>query len=88
VLFRPDGAPCRLSTAEFEVLRLLVAEPGRPVAREALHQATFGRPLRAGDRAVDSVVYKLRRKIGEDLGEHEVIKGVRQVGYVFTGFPA
>ena len=58
------------------------------VEREALHQATFGRPLRAGDRAVDSVVYKLRRKIGEDLGEHEVIKGVRQVGYVFTGFPA
>ena len=85
-LWRPDGTPCRLTTAEFEVLRLLHEKEGVPVSRITLSEQVFGRPYEVGDRAVDTAVNKLRRKI-EPGEESTAIKSVRPMGYVFAGFP-
>ena len=86
-LLRPSGMPCKLTSAEFETLRLLYEEAGRPVSRSTLCERVFGRPFRPGDRAIDTVVKKLREKLepGEDARS---IKTVRPIGYVFTGFPS
>lgn len=80
-VIRPDGSPCRLTTAEFGALRLLVAAKGELVSRMQLSRQVFGRPLSPGDRAVDTVIYKLRQKLGAT-----VIATVRPVGYAFAGF--
>jgi DNA-binding response OmpR family regulator len=80
-VIRPDGLPCQLTTAEFGVLRWLMAAKGEPVSRMQLSQHVFGRPLSPGDRAVDTVIYKLRSKLGA-----MVIVTVRPVGYAFAGF--
>lgn len=76
-LLPPDGRPpLRLTSAEFEFLRILSGAEGAPVDRDAISRAVFRRPWRVEDRAVDSLVKRLRQKIGDDP-----IASVRGVGY-------
>jgi DNA-binding response OmpR family regulator len=81
-VFRPDGRACALTTAEFGVLRQLAAAQGEAVSRAELCEHVFGRPLHPGDRAVDTVISKLRDKLGA-----QVIVTVRPLGYAFAGLP-
>lgn len=62
----PDGGSHRLTAAEFDLLRLLAAAPGRAVGRDAISLEAFRRPWRPDDRAVDGLVKRLRRKLGPD----------------------
>lgn len=86
-LCRGDGRPCPLTTAEYETLVLLHDHMGSPVHRDTISQHVFRRPWREGDRAVDTVIKKLRRKMEPKPEEPESIKTVRQLGYVFVAFP-
>lgn len=81
-----DGASCLLTAAEFTALRMLNERRGRPVGRPELMGAVFGRIWKPEDRAIDTVVRKLRLKI-DPLGGDGGIKAVRGNGYVFVGFP-
>lgn len=85
-LYRPDGTLCHLTSAEFDTLNLLHMAGGKAVRRSAICERVFGRPFRQGDRSVDTIVAKLRRKL-EPGGASRAIKTVRPFGYVFTGFP-
>lgn len=86
-LVRPDGSVLDLTTAEFDLLAALAANPGEVQTREALTQTVFRRNWRAGDRAVDNAVLHLRQKLAPELGERCIVT-IRQIGYVFIGFPA
>ncbi len=85
-VYRPDGSPLRLTTAEFDTLAALAARPGDVRSREELTKLVFRRTWRSGDRAVDNAVLHLRQKLSQDLGDGCIVT-VRQMGYVFTGFP-
>lgn len=87
-LHAPDGTPCHLTTAEFELLATLVRHRGQPLDRARLCEAAFHRPWRAGDRAVDTIIVQLRRHLEPDAQHPTVIRSVRNLGYIFTGFPA
>ena len=80
------GTPLRLTTAEFDTLSALAAKPGDVRSREELTKMVFRRTWRSGDRAVDNAVLHLRQKLSQDLGDGCIVT-VRQMGYVFTGFP-
>lgn len=72
-----------LSIHEYRILRVLLMQLGRPVAREVLFYALWGRTDRSS-RAVDVHVSSLRRKlaciaVGETAGE--LIRSARGVGY-------
>jgi DNA-binding response OmpR family regulator len=84
-LQRPDGTLCPLSTVEFETLRVLYEANGAAVSRAELSMRVFRRPYVTTDRAVDTAVRKLRRKIDAENG-HRVVKSVRPTGYMFAGF--
>lgn len=86
-LLRPDGTACGLTSSEFETLSLLWDCLGQPVSRARISDEVFKRTFRQGDRAVDTVVMKLRLKIGGEVGQ-QAINAVRLAGYVFTGFTA
>jgi DNA-binding response OmpR family regulator len=87
-LFAPDGSPRHLTSAEFELMQSLVRQQGMPVQRDALSLAVLRRPYHPEDRALDNLVLRLRRKLGDDAASARLIKSVRGVGYVFVGFDA
>jgi len=75
-----DGARVELSATEFEVLAVLMAQPGRVYGRAAIIDRAKGGDYPVGDRSVDVQIVSLRRKLGP-LGE--LIETVRGVGYRF-----
>jgi len=85
-LYRPTGERCHLTSAEFNLLHALVTASGEPRGREALTQQVFDRAWRPGDRAIDSLVVRLRRKLEPDPEQPVVIISARQQGYLFAGF--
>jgi DNA-binding response OmpR family regulator len=85
-LFAPDGAARNLTSAEFELLQILVRQQGAPVQRDGLSLAVLRRPYHPEDRALDNLILRLRRKLGDDGETPRLIKSVRGVGYVFVGF--
>ena len=76
-----DGKPMHLTRKEFDLLTVLVANPGRAFSREFLVQRIWGTDFEGYDRAVDTHVTRLRKKLGA-LGERIVT--VWGVGYRFT----
>jgi DNA-binding response OmpR family regulator len=83
-LLRPDGSECELTTAEFDLLRLLIQAEGLPVSRDDIAATVFRRRLHPEDRSVDNLVLRLRRKLGP--AQARAIKTVRGAGYMFAGF--
>ena len=70
-----------LTSAEFALLECLLRHVGQPVSRDALASAALGRQHMANlDRNVDTLVSKLRRKLGAD----DSIRTVRNVGYLYA----
>jgi DNA-binding response OmpR family regulator len=80
-----DGAPMHLTRKEFELLTVLVSNPGRAFSREFLVQRIWGADFDGFDRAVDTHVTRLRKKLGP-LGDQIVT--VWGVGYRFNSDPA
>ena len=80
-----NDAPLDLTTAEFDLLQLLLRHAGRIVSRDDLSAAVFGRKKAASaDRNVDTLVSKVRRKLGGDEGAERRIKTIRNVGYLYA----
>lgn len=85
-LFTPAGVACLLTSAEFDLIHALVQNRGSVLPRPALFRAVFRRPWHPEDRAIDNLVARLRGKLGAHSTNRGVIKPVRGVGYIFTGF--
>ena len=83
---RPDGTAVPLTSTEFELLSVLVASQGTPIDRETLSRKVLHRSAQAEDRALDNLVHHIRRKFAVS-GASEIIASVRNVGYVFRGYP-
>ena len=76
-----EGVPMHLTRKEFELLTVLVSNPGRAFSREFLVQRVWGSDFDGFDRAVDTHVTRLRKKLGP-LGDRIVT--VWGVGYRFS----
>jgi DNA-binding response OmpR family regulator len=82
-LTTPEGAHCELTTAEFNLLLVLVQRPGRVLSRDELMDLLKGHDWTPLDRSIDGLIARVRKKIERgDCPQH--IKTVRGVGYVFT----
>ncbi|MEE8518577.1 MAG: response regulator transcription factor [Dehalococcoidia bacterium] len=77
------GKPVLLTFKEYELLKLLAANPGRVYSREALLEQVWGYKYFGGTRTVDVHVRRLRSKI--DDATHTFIDTVWNVGYRFHG---
>lgn len=80
---RVGGKELDLTTAEYDLLDVLVQRAGTVVARDDLARLVLGRRLSAYDRAVDMHVSNLRKKLG-DGPNGERIKTVRNAGYILV----
>jgi DNA-binding response OmpR family regulator len=80
-----DGRDLQLTTAELQLLGLLVRHRGRVLTRERILDETRGVDWDAYDRSIDVLVSRLRQKLGDDSRRQIFIKTVRGAGYSFTG---
>ena len=76
-----DGDQLDLTYTEFELLKFLVAHPGRVLSREELLKNVWGYDYYGGTRTVDVHVRRLRAKLGTEYDQ--CIGTVRNVGYRF-----
>jgi len=72
------GDPLDLTRTEFDLLHLLLRNPGRAFSRSYLLDTVWGENYVTGDRSVDNAILRLRKKLGA-LGE--AIETVWGVGY-------
>jgi two-component system phosphate regulon response regulator OmpR len=83
-LIRPAGEAVPLTAGEFELLRAFASHPNRVLSRSQLMDLVKGRGWAAFDRAIDTQVGRLRKKIESDPAAPTLIKTVRGAGYVFA----
>ena len=76
------GRPIELTYMEFELLKFLMANPGRVFTRETLLSRVWGYEYYGGVRTVDVHIRRLRAKLGEEHARF--IETVRGVGYRFS----
>lgn len=81
---RRRGEVVDLTSAEFNMLALLLERAGQIVSREELAEVGLGRPLAPLDRSVDMHISSLRRKLGAEAEGVERIVTVRGAGYIYA----
>jgi two-component system, OmpR family, response regulator BaeR len=77
------GQPLELTPAEFRLLRALAQQPGRVYSRDQLLDQLHDDGRAITDRAVDSHIRNLRRKLQAALGGVDPIRSVYGVGYAW-----
>ena len=73
-----------LTSAEFDLLWLLVANAGRILSREEIFIALRGIGYDGQDRSIDVRISRIRPKIGDDPIHPRLIKTIRSKGYLFV----
>src|SRR5271167_3396232 len=80
----PQGVVVNLSSGEFSLLRAFVERPQRVLTRDRLLDLARGPDSDAYDRAIDVQISRLRKKLDDGTSGLELIRTVRNEGYVFT----
>ena len=79
-----NGKDLGLTQKEYELLRFLMASPGRVYPREELMEKVWNYDYFGDTRTVDVMVRRLREKIEDDPGKPVYLMTKRGVGYYFT----
>ena len=77
---RLGGSPVQLTAKEYEVIELLMLNPGRVFSREDVLERIWGPQFETPSNLVDVYVKNLRAKLGE-----AIIETVRGMGYRHAG---
>lgn len=80
------GTAVHLSATEFQLLRCLMAEPGRVQPRQSLLDQVWGTNFVGDANVLDVYVRYLRRKL-EPPGQPTLIQTVRGVGFLLKAGP-
>jgi len=74
-----------LTPTEFEILATLASQPGRIFSRSQLLISVRGVAFESYERAIDSHMRNLRKKLDPSGAERDLITTVHGVGYKFSG---
>jgi two-component system response regulator BaeR len=78
-----DGTPLNLTRREFGLLQVLSRHPGRIFSRARLLELAYDDTVDVTERAIDSHVKNLRRKLGAVTPAHDWIRSVYGVGFAW-----
>lgn len=78
------GQPLQFTPLEFDVLAVLIRNPGRIWSRNDLIAAAWGIDFEGVDRTVDVRMAKIRRKLEADTPQGQFIRTIRGIGYQFV----
>ena len=77
------GEEIQLTASEWKLLTVFIKNAGNVLSREQLIEMAFGIDFDSYDRAIDTHIKNLRRKIERDPHSPEYIKTVHGMGYRF-----
>ncbi len=80
-----DGTPIELTVAEFEILKLLASTKGSVLTRDYIAENVSVMRWESGERSIDVVISRIRKKLGDNPKNPEFIKSVKGAGYKFVG---
>jgi two-component system OmpR family response regulator len=83
-LMDSDRTDIPLTATEFDLLLTFARNPNRALSRDRLLDSAPGRDAESFDRAIDIRILRLRKKIERDPKRPQVIKTVRNIGYMFV----
>ena len=78
-----SGQRVEITAQELRLLAALVRNRGRVLSRDQLIEAAWGRGVAITERAVDSHIFNLRKKIEPNPSQPKFLLGVRGLGYRF-----
>ena len=81
---RRAGERVDVTPQELRLLEVLLRNRGRVLTRPQLIDAAWGEGVAVTDRAVDTQVFNLRKKIETIASEPQFLLGVRGIGYRFA----
>ncbi|HYU80235.1 MAG TPA: response regulator transcription factor [Vicinamibacterales bacterium] len=79
-----DGVPIELTTTEFQLLATLAKHPGRVFTRAQLLDAVRGVEIDSFERAIDTHIKNIRRKLEPDARNPRYVLTVYGIGYKFA----
>lgn len=79
-----DGQPVSLTDAEFALLYLLARHAGTPLSRDTINRELRGMDHDGMDRSIDLRISRLRKKLGDNPKDPQLIKSVRGKGYQYS----
>lgn len=80
----PSGRLIALTDGEFRLLRAFAEHPRRVLSRDQLLDWSRGADSEQFDRAIDVQLSRLRRKLAEGQGGADIIRTMRNEGYLFV----
>jgi len=81
---RRNGVVVDLTTAEFDLLEVLLRGSGRVVPRKDLVRTVLDREFSPFDRSIDVHISNLRKKLGVLADGTGRIRSVRNIGYLYA----
>ncbi len=79
-----NGKIINLTDAEFDLLYLLASHAGQLLSRDEINRELRGLEHDGLDRTIDLRISRLRKKLGDDSREPQIIKSVRGKGYLYA----
>lgn len=79
-----SGEPLALTKTEYALLDLLARHPGQPVSRENMLDVVWGYTRFPTTRTIDTHIWRLRKKLGDDGDSPRWLKPVHGQGYCLT----
>ncbi len=79
-----NGQRIRLTPLEFSIMRLFMENPGKPLAREKILDAVWGKGYFGEMKIVDVNVRRLRSKIEDDAQDPKYILTIWAYGYKWS----
>lgn len=81
---RKDGQPVELTMKEYDLIELLMRNPGRVYSRDSLLNLVWGYDYQGDARTVDVHIRRLREKLEKNPAEPQFIITKWGVGYYFA----
>ncbi|HHJ06178.1 MAG TPA: response regulator transcription factor [Anaerolineae bacterium] len=75
------GRPVDLTPTEFDLLSILIKNPGRVFSRAELVEQALGYTYTGPERSIDTHIKNLRKKLGSKSGKPKFIQTVHGIGY-------
>lgn len=82
-IFNKKGESGDLTVKEFRLLESFALCPNQVLSREQLLDKSRENDMNVTDRAIDTQIVRIRKKIGDNGADPQIIQAVRGIGYIF-----